>query len=147
MHTFKNTSRDTPIGVNTKEGRTVYVAPGQTSGPLDVADGELAFIKEAGQLEVSKAKAGDADEEEAPMGIEDGSVENSTAHREGNPVRPAAAAPGGPISPNTVQGVDFDAMNEDELRSYLTNRDGRAPHPNTKLETLREKAKAGEEAI
>jgi hypothetical protein len=35
----------------------------------------------------------------------------------------------------------FDAMTDDELRAHLTERDGKAPHPNAKRETLLAKAR------
>lgn len=35
----------------------------------------------------------------------------------------------------------FDAMEEDDLRAFLAERDGKAPHPNAKRETLLAKAR------
>lgn len=35
----------------------------------------------------------------------------------------------------------FDAMSDDDLRAHLAERDGKAPHPNAKRETLLAKAR------
>lgn len=36
---------------------------------------------------------------------------------------------------------EFEAATDDELRAFLTNRDGKPPHPNAKRETLLAKAR------
>lgn len=151
MNTFKNTT-DAPKGINTKAG-TVYVNPGATSRALDVSDAELKSMERTEWWEISSAK-GDEEAQEPIKRPEDGSEANDTASREGGPLggqeRPApgsaeamaqAALTGGIGAGVTADQIN--AMGEDELRQYLTDRDGKAPHVNAKEDTLREKALEG----
>lgn len=49
------------------------------------------------------------------------------------------AAGGGPARP-IGDGI-FDDMSDEDLRAYITDRTGKAPHPRAKRETLIDKAK------
>ncbi len=52
---------------------------------------------------------------------------------------------GGVVDPTPLTDEEkielLDAMTDDELRTFLTDRDGKAPHPNAKRETLLAKAR------
>lgn len=139
MHTFKNLHPTDPMGVNTVAQGTIYVPPGQTSPALDVAGGELKYLKTLKHFEIA---SGSAEEPggEGPKGVEDGSIANSTAHRDGKPVIPAALAPK-PAGADGGSDIDFEKLSDEELRAYITDRDGRAPHSATGREKLLAKAK------
>lgn len=150
--TFKNVTKGIK-GVNSVGG-IINVDPGQTSRPLEIAEHEAQGLVESGFFEI-KGVSGPGDVTLTGKGVEDGSEENSTAHREGNPVKPAtaddivrAALAGGGME--VAPGPDdFDKMEDDALRAFITERDGKAPHPNTGREKLLAKARgaAEEEAV
>lgn len=144
MHTFKNTHASTPYGVNTKDGQTIYVQPGKTSPPLDVAKGEVEHLKKSTYFEVA-ATSDHVEEASLPdKTVEDGSIQNSTAHREGNEVKTGGDAQVEDADEDD-DAPDYEALTDEELRAFITDRDGKAPHPNTGRPKLLATAKGSAE--
>lgn len=144
MYTFKNiTGGIKTVTTDTTDGkpsRFVDVEPGDTSEPLDVNAATCAEYEKLGWFEISEAAQ--ATGVELTKTVENGSVEQDTATREGNPVKPATAADIAASFVERTPGADaqtadeFDGMDDDKLRAFITERDGEAPHHMRKRDWL-----------
>lgn len=140
MHTFKNITADGPKGVN-HAGGTAYINPGETSRGLEVSEGDLKATEATGYFEIAEGEGEPGATAKRP---EDGSLEHDTSRLEGNAVGGAEPSSANALANAALQGgqePDFEGMNDEELRAFITDRDGRAPHPNTGREKLLTKAR------
>ena len=115
MHKIKNASAG-PRGI-TAGGETIMLEPGEER-ELDVQAGDLKVAKASGWFGI--------DGKEPEAGASDTAPSDN----------PATTAP--PAGTSTDR---FDAMSDDDLRAFIEDRDGKAPHANSKRETLLAKAR------
>lgn len=104
-------------GVWAADGTLVQIEPGQTRD-VDVAEDYRARVKALPFLKISGG-ALDHDDDGEKGGMADAPT----------------------VAPAEFDPELIDAMTDDELRGFITQRDGKAPHPNTGHDKLLAKAR------